>query len=109
MLASLSGHLGNPGQEAYAASNTFLNSFAAYRHSLGLPASVIDIGIVTGVGYVAENLAREAKTSNTAHDRSTEAELLALVKAHIINAFGDGFQDIHTVTGQKLDPDTPLP
>ena len=50
MLASGSGIVGNPGQAAYSASSTFLDSFTAYRNELGLPGSAIDVGIVEGVG-----------------------------------------------------------
>ena len=43
------------GQSNYAAANTFLESFCQYRHKLGLPASVLGICAVDGVGFVAEN------------------------------------------------------
>lgn len=106
MLASLSGHIANPGQAAYAASNTFLDSFAAYRRTLGLPACTIDIGIVESVGYVAENRERTAQISAVAHDRLKEAEFLALIKEAIGPTTRDAFQ--HTLTGCKLDPRKPL-
>ncbi|KAL9595199.1 MAG: hypothetical protein Q9219_006593 [cf. Caloplaca sp. 3 TL-2023] len=108
MLASGSGLTGQPGQAAYAASNTFLDSFAAYRNHLGLAASVIDIGIVEEVGYVAENVKDRAEIANAAHDRLSEAEFLALVKAAMTDPFQDrSFQQ--TLTGCKLLPDRPLP
>ena len=110
-LASGSGITGNPGQAAYAASNTFLDAFAEYRTALGLPASVIDIGIVDGVGYVAENKDREAQIATAAHDRLAEDELLALVRAAISGAFngGGGQPGTQTLTGFKLFPGRPLP
>ncbi|KAL7621887.1 hypothetical protein AAE478_007387 [Parahypoxylon ruwenzoriense] len=43
------------GQGNYAAANTFIEAFCRYRHSLGLPASVLNIGPVADVGFVAEN------------------------------------------------------
>ena len=55
MFSSFSGLVGQWGQANYAASNTFLDAFAQYRHGLGLPASVLDIGAVVDVGYVSEN------------------------------------------------------
>ena len=106
MLASMSGYFGIPGQAAYAASNTFLDSFAAYRRSLGLPACTVDIGIVESVGYVAENKDRKVEISAAAHDSLKEAEFLALLKASIDEATRDAFQQ--TLTGCKLDLQKPL-
>lgn len=107
MLASGSGITGLGGQTAYAASNTFLDAFAAYRQSLGLPASTIDIGIVQSVGYVAENIETRTEIKNAAHDSLTEPEFLALVKAAIQHPMSPDYQQ--TVTGCKLSPGIPLP
>ncbi|EOD48494.1 putative polyketide synthase protein [Neofusicoccum parvum UCRNP2] len=54
LLSSVSGVVGNKGQANYAAANTFLDSFAAYRHSLGLAANSVNLGVIQDVGYVAE-------------------------------------------------------
>ena len=54
MLSSTSGIVGNKGQANYAAANTFLDAFASYRHSLGLRANAVDLGLIQDVGYVAE-------------------------------------------------------
>ncbi|KAL8657370.1 MAG: hypothetical protein Q9226_001979 [Calogaya cf. arnoldii] len=108
MLGSVSGIIGNPGQSAYAASNTFLDSFASYRNHIGLPASTIDIGVVESVGYAAENMERNRDIAAAAHDRLSEAELLAVIKAAITNPIpGCSFQQ--TVTGLKLQPGKKLP
>ena len=55
LASSLSSVVEQPGQGNYAAACTFLEAFCQYRHSLGLPASVLNICPVLGVGYVAEN------------------------------------------------------
>lgn len=100
MLASTSGLLGHAGQSAYAASNTFLDSFSTYRNEMGLPTSVIDIGLVEGVGYVAE---QKPEYLTTMHDRLTEAEVKSLVKAHISRAEAfRGTEMANTHTGLKL-------
>ncbi|KAK5631716.1 hypothetical protein RRF57_007430 [Xylaria bambusicola] len=55
MLSSISGVVGTAGQANYAAGNTFQDAFATYRHSLGLPAHTIDLGIIEDVGYMSEH------------------------------------------------------
>ncbi|KAF4629656.1 hypothetical protein G7Y89_g8490 [Cudoniella acicularis] len=53
LFSSLAGTFGYFGQANYASANTFLDAFTQYRHQNGLAASVIDIGPVDDVGYVA--------------------------------------------------------
>jgi len=44
-----------PGQGNYKSGCTFTEAFCQYRHSLGLPASVLSICPIDDVGFVAEN------------------------------------------------------
>ncbi|KAI0179682.1 hypothetical protein GGR52DRAFT_587215 [Hypoxylon sp. FL1284] len=46
--------VGNPGQANYSAANLFMSSLAAQRRRRGLAASVINIGPIFGVGYIAQ-------------------------------------------------------
>ncbi|CAF9923421.1 MAG: hypothetical protein ALECFALPRED_002379 [Alectoria fallacina] len=108
MLASCAGFTATAGQTAYAASNTFLDAFVSYRKDLGLAACAIDIGLVGNVGYMIENIEREAEISAAVHDRLTEDELLALVKAAITGEFA-GNDDQQSLTGFRLCPNKPLP
>ncbi|RWQ92174.1 KR domain-containing protein [Paecilomyces variotii] len=55
LFSSMGGILGIPGQANYASANTFMDAFVQFRHSSHLPASVIDIGEVQGIGHVANN------------------------------------------------------
>lgn len=55
LFGSCSGIVGQWGQANYGAANTFLDAFVQYRHSQGLPASVIDLGAVGDTGFVSEN------------------------------------------------------
>ena len=54
MFSSVSGIMGQSGQANYAAANTFLDGFVEYRHSLNLPASVLDVGATEDIGYVSQ-------------------------------------------------------
>ncbi|KAJ5088039.1 hypothetical protein N7456_011655 [Penicillium angulare] len=56
MLSSVAGVFGNRGQSNYAAGNTFQDALAAYRTVRGMNACSIDLGSVSSVGWVAENL-----------------------------------------------------
>ena len=56
MLSSSAGIGGSRGQANYAAGNTYQDALANYRASKNLPATSIDVGMILGVGFVAENL-----------------------------------------------------
>jgi NADPH:quinone reductase-like Zn-dependent oxidoreductase/NADP-dependent 3-hydroxy acid dehydrogenase YdfG len=55
MLSSMTGVIGNPGQANYAAGGTYQDALSQYRRRKGLASTTIDLGIVSDVGYVAEN------------------------------------------------------
>ena len=54
LLSSISGVIGQKGQANYSAANVFLDAFATYRLSRGLPTSSVNLGVIEDVGYVAE-------------------------------------------------------
>ena len=62
-FSSISAVTGNAGQANYGAANSFMCSMAAHRRNRGLAASVINIGVIIGVGYVT----REVTTSGLNH------------------------------------------
>ncbi|KAH7372241.1 putative polyketide synthase [Pyrenochaeta sp. MPI-SDFR-AT-0127] len=76
LFSSLSGIIGQPGQSNYASANTFLDAFAHYRNALGLAASVVDIGAVEDVGFIAENKGLMSKMKTSGFKGVTEQELL---------------------------------
>ncbi|KAK5957266.1 Type I Iterative PKS [Knufia fluminis] len=82
MLSSATGILGNRAQANYAAGNTYQDSLAHHRRSLGLPATTIDLGQVQSVGYVAENKDRAivAKHLATVLEVIREDEIHALLE-----------------------------
>jgi NAD(P)-dependent dehydrogenase (short-subunit alcohol dehydrogenase family)/acyl carrier protein len=55
MFSSASSVFGNPGQGNYSAANSFLDSLAHHRRSLGQPALAVNWGALGGEGYVARN------------------------------------------------------
>ena len=57
LFSSICGISGQWGQANYNSANTFLDAFVNYRHSLNLPASVVDIGFMGSVGMAVENRA----------------------------------------------------
>ena len=86
-MASVTGVFGNQGQSAYSATTTFLEAFSAYRASLGLKATTIDLGPVIEVGVLTK---QSAAVRNQAMDVMggdvSERELLAVVDAAISGA-----------------------
>ncbi|KAL0940537.1 Lovastatin diketide synthase LovF 14 [Colletotrichum truncatum] len=72
MASSLVSVIDQTGQGNYGAANTFLEAFSQYRRTLGLPASVLNISPIDGVGYIAEN--PHARRSVAFQDMGFETE-----------------------------------
>ncbi|KAK0624155.1 hypothetical protein B0T14DRAFT_583400 [Immersiella caudata] len=84
VLSSASGILGSRGQGAYAAANTFLDSFVEYRVRKGLPGTSLDLTAVTGAGYLADNAERQEDIiRNFGNETVSEQEVLALLSAAV--------------------------
>lgn len=81
-LSSVAGIVGNRGQAAYAAANTFLDAFVAYWHQRGVLATSLDLTAVEGVGYLAEHAEKQAEVLKTLSGTTmTESEVLYLIEA----------------------------
>ncbi|KAI0002322.1 putative hybrid NRPS/PKS enzyme [Xylariaceae sp. FL0662B] len=60
MFSSLSAVIGMPGQSNYAAANNYMVGLAEQRKARGVPASVIDIGMIIGIGVIRRSDGDEA-------------------------------------------------
>ncbi|PQE30561.1 hypothetical protein CJF32_00010098 [Rutstroemia sp. NJR-2017a WRK4] len=101
-LSSVAGIVGNRGQSAYAAANTFLNAFVQYRLSRGLPAACIDLTAVSDVGYLAENAEKRAQVLETLGSETiNEVEVLALIAAAIDGTMAKSCNG-HSITGLHI-------
>ena len=67
-FSSIVATMGNTGQSAYSAANSFLKSLIAQRRKRGLAGSVIDISRVLGIGYTE----RETKARGKLTERVIE-------------------------------------
>ncbi|EGE05508.1 fatty acid synthase S-acetyltransferase [Trichophyton equinum CBS 127.97] len=80
LFGSVSGVCGNVGQANYAAANGFLTSFTQYRRKLGLPASVLELGMVDEIGMASENEAALQNAQSTSLRLVYENELIEGVR-----------------------------
>ena len=75
-----------PGQGNYNAANTFLEAFCQYRHSLGLPASVLNICPIDDVGFVAENPTARKNLKAQGHYFLQEKDFLEYLQLSLLNS-----------------------
>ncbi|GKZ38051.1 hypothetical protein AbraIFM66950_009965 [Aspergillus brasiliensis] len=110
MLSSISGIIGNATQAAYAAGSTFMDAFAAYRNSLGLPSISLDLGVITDVGYLAENPELASKMEKQGFQGTDTTTLMSLIKAAIESAMDQTLARSQIITGLGTwNPDHSLP
>jgi acyl carrier protein len=106
-ISSAAGAVGNRGQAAYSAANTFLNAFVNYRNTLSLPSSSIDLTAISDTGYLAENAEAAAEVArNLGSDTICEKEVLALLSAAIKGRLA-GCNN-HVITGMRITSPPPF-
>lgn len=101
VISSAAGAVGNRGQAAYAAANTFLNGFTQQLRSQGIRSASLDLTAVSDAGYLAEDAEKAAEVArNLGSDTICEAEVLALLQAAV-----EGKVDScngHPITGMRI-------
>ncbi|GLA61252.1 putative PKS/NRPS-like protein biosynthetic cluster [Aspergillus tubingensis] len=100
---SISGSFGAPGQANYAAANTFLNAFVQYRRSLGLPASVLHIGLMDDIGYLAKNTDKADALRAADGYFLREMDLLDSLNWAIVKSAVDPMEDGSLTIGLRCD------
>ncbi len=79
LFSSVSAVIGNAGQSSYAAANCFLDALAHHRHGCGLPALVVNWGMLSDVGYVSRTDGLEAVLRHHGLSGFTSAEATAIL------------------------------
>jgi NADP-dependent 3-hydroxy acid dehydrogenase YdfG/acyl carrier protein len=104
MLGSISGAFGMPGQANYAAGNSFQNAFVQYRQALGLPASVIEVGIMGEIGYVSENKDVHEYFRTSGMPFLSEAQLLDAFHLSTLQQYPKQYSTASTIGSGGVDP-----
>ena len=74
------------GQGNYSGANTFLEAFCQYRHSLGLPASVLNICPIEDTGFVAENADQRKSLKTRGHYFLQEQDFIDFLQLSLLNS-----------------------
>ncbi|WP_144107295.1 type I polyketide synthase [Paraburkholderia sp. BCC1886] len=81
LYSSATTYLGNPGQGAYVAANSFLEALVAHRRSTGLVATFMAWGPIEDVGFLARNsVTREALQARIGGASITSCEAMAALE-----------------------------
>ena len=108
ITSSISGSVGTATESNYCAANAFLDSFARYRRSLGLPAISIGLGMISEVGYLHEHPEIEALLLRKGIHAINEDEFLQICdialtdSASSISQDNDQFTKAHVLTGLEV-------
>ncbi|KAK6502749.1 hypothetical protein TWF481_007796 [Arthrobotrys musiformis] len=79
LTSSISGSVGTATEGNYCAANYFLDNFARYRRSQGLPATSVGLGMISEVGYLHENPDIEQLLLRKGIQQISESEMLSII------------------------------
>jgi NAD(P)-dependent dehydrogenase (short-subunit alcohol dehydrogenase family)/acyl carrier protein len=95
MFSSATSLIGNPGQAAYVAANSVLDSLAAQRRALGLSATAIEWGAIGGVGMLATDGAATRSLERAGVRRIPVADAMAaLLRVLLLDVGALGVMDV---------------
>ena len=106
-FSSCSAVIGALGQANYAAANAYLDALMRRRREMGLAGSTMNVGMITGVGLVADDLQLEKIMLSLGSDPVNEDELLYQVEEAVTSSKGPivderGIDLLQTVTGINM-------
>lgn len=90
MLSSMAGVIGNPGQANYSAAGTYQDALSLHRRANRLSSMTIDLGIVSDVGYIAENLEQCERLDYLEPLFISERDLYRILGAAMLGHTADG-------------------
>lgn len=91
MASSVNTVFDMPGQANYQAANIFMQAFCQYRHSLGLPASVLDVAPINDVGYVSITAEAEKQIQGSGLILQSEKDFMDCLEMNVLAGSSKGF------------------
>lgn len=108
LFSSIASVVGSKGQSNYGAANLFMHSLARKRRKRGVAASVIDIAMLLGVGYVARSLDQyESQMKQYSYMAISEPEFHNIFAAAVLSGKPGSGHSPEIITGIGPDADAP--
>lgn len=107
-FSSLACVVGSKGQSNYGAANLFMHTLARQRRNRGVAASIIDIAMLLGVGYVARSIDQyESQMRRYSYMAISEPEFHNIFAAAILSGRPDSTHCPELIIGLGADADAP--
>lgn len=106
LFSSIASVVGSKGQSNYGAANLFMHGLARQRRNRGVAASVMDIAMLLGVGYVARSLNQyESQMKQYSYMAISEPEFHNIFAAAIVSGRPGSGRSPEIITGIGPDAD----